>query len=267
MIHHVKKLMGFLVQKPVVPVQQPIEATIPRVPTPGPSIAFINQSTILTDAQVYHAMTKLQIQVDRDFAPLWKTDANLYFYPKSVTPPANFWVFYILDDTDQAGALGYHDLTDAGMPIAKIFAKTDQENKLSWTVTMSHELLEMLADPYIQNCVFDQDSNTTGNLYAMEVCDAVEDDSFGYMVGDVLVSDFVLPAWFEGFRSANSTKFDFKNIVHAPFALATGGYIGVFGVDSSTTSGWIQKTADTVPSKRMVVKGEYSRFNRRCNHK
>ena len=54
-----------------------------------------------------------------------------------------------MDDSDQAGALGYHDLTSAGLPMGKVFARTDLQNNLSWTVTVSHELLEILGDPMI----------------------------------------------------------------------------------------------------------------------
>jgi len=49
----------------------------------------------------------------------------------------------ILDDSDQAGALGYHDLTSDGLPIGKVFAASDLKAGTSWTVTASHELLEM----------------------------------------------------------------------------------------------------------------------------
>ena len=46
-----------------------------------------------------------------------------------------------------------------------------------WTVTFSHrELLEMLADPNINLCAFDEDAR---RLYAYEVCDAVEADALG----------------------------------------------------------------------------------------
>jgi len=42
---------------------------------------------------------------------------------------------------------GHHDLTPDGLPVGKSFAGTDKHFGHSWTVTASHELLEMLADP------------------------------------------------------------------------------------------------------------------------
>ena len=64
----------------------------------------------------------------------------------------------ITDNPDQAGALGYHELTSAGAPLGKVFAKLDLDSGTSWTVTLSHELLEMLADPWINWCAMGSDS-------------------------------------------------------------------------------------------------------------
>lgn len=171
-----------------------------------------------------------------------------------------------MDTSDQAGALGYHDLTPAGNPIAKVFAKDDQKYGLSLSVTLSHELLEMLVDPYIQNCVFDQTSDTEGTLYSYEVCDAPEDDSFGYLINGVLVSDFVFPTWFESGRAPNSVRFDFKNVIKAPLTLAPGGYIGKFVVGPNST-GWTQQTAEGPPGQRHLARMaiSISRFHKRKN--
>ena len=60
------------------------------------------------------------------------------------------------DNPDQAGALGYHEITSQGTPLGKVFAKLDLQSGASWTVTLSHELLEMLADPWINWCAHGQ---------------------------------------------------------------------------------------------------------------
>jgi len=112
-----------------------------------------------------------------------------------------------------------------------------------WTVTASHELLEMLGDPDINLTVFVQNGeHRTGRLYAYEVCDACEDDAFGYVIDQVLVSDFVYPSWFESFRKKGSTRFDYGQRIHHPFELLSGGYIGYFDVTGG--HGWQQLTKD-----------------------
>jgi hypothetical protein len=209
-------------------------------------ISVINESTIVTDAEVTTVVAALQQQVTNDFRPVWGTDAELKMVPQGAQPTAGTWWLVILDDSDQAGALGYHDLTPDGLPMGKVFAASDLKAGSSWSVTASHELLEMLADPNINLTVFVQDANTTGTLYAYEVCDACEDDSFGYQINNVLVSDFVFPSWFENFRAQGSTQFDRMNAIHSPFELLSGGYIGTFSITEG--SGWQQRTAEKHPT-------------------
>src|SRR2546425_8365467 len=109
-------------------------------------IAVINATSdvVLSDAEAAPAVNALQEQVTSDFAPVWGTDADLTFVPRGQTPPAGSWWLSLLDSSDQANALGYHDLTSEGLPLGKAFVKTDKDEGLAWTVTASHELLEML---------------------------------------------------------------------------------------------------------------------------
>jgi hypothetical protein len=119
----------------------------------------------------------------------------------------------------------------------------------------------MLADPNINLTVFSQNSDTAGTLYAYEVCDACEDDSFGYEIDGIKVSDFVYPTWFEDFRKKGSAQFDFRNQIQAPFDLLSGGYIGLFNVTAG--GGWQQKTAEKIP-KNLKYRGHVgSRRERR----
>jgi hypothetical protein len=205
-------------------------------------IAVINEYPPLGSAEVTATVAALQEQVSRDFAPAWGIDATLTTVNKGATPPAGAWWLVILDNSDQAGALGYHDLTSEGLPLGKVFAGTDKQYGKQWTVTASHELLEMLADPDIDLSVLVQTGDAAGALYAYEVCDACEDDQFAYPIDGVPVSDFVFPAWFESFRQSGSTQFDQQKNIQKPFDLLTGGYIGVFDVRAGT--GWHQLTAN-----------------------
>jgi len=223
-----------------------LKPQIPNAQLATTQISVINESTVLTDADVTPVVAALQQQVTNDFRPIWGIDAELKFIPQGTAAPSGTWQLVILDDSDQAGALGYHDLTPDGLPLGKIFAASDLKAGTSWSVTASHELLEMLADPNINLTVFVQDANTTGTLYAYEVCDACEDDGFAYQINSVLVSDFVYPSWFENFRAEGSTQFDHGNKIKNPLELLTGGYIGVFSVTDGT--GWQQQTEEKVPT-------------------
>jgi hypothetical protein len=181
-----------------------------------PVIALTNASTCLSDAQVETVLPSLQRQVSRDFCAYWDIDCSLTFLPKAQALVAGWSQIVLTDDPDQAGALGYHEMSSNGTPLGKVFAGLDAESGSSWTVTLSHELLEMLADPWINWCAQGSD----GRIYALEVCDAVESDSLGYKIDGVLVSDFITPSWFE---PTQADRIDFKKRVSRPMELAPGG--------------------------------------------
>ena len=73
-------------------------------------ISIKNDSSRLADAQVSAVVPALQTQVSQDFAPPWGVDADLDFVPKGQQPPAGHWWLVVLDNSDQAGALGYHEI-------------------------------------------------------------------------------------------------------------------------------------------------------------
>jgi len=208
------------------------------------SIAIINESSVITDAQLAVMVAACQIQISRDFAPAWGVDAQLRIAGsrkqgqtagKPEPPQPGEWQLVILDTSDQAGALGYHDTTPEGLPMGKVFAKSDLEAGSIVSATLSHELLEMLADPDISRLV-QVDDKTFGRVfvYALEVCDPCEDDKWNYKievrhqmsdisidpklgihtsdgqsaVGNqksamVEVSDFIYPRWFHNYRINN----------------------------------------------------------------
>ena|SRR5713226_3199460 len=93
-------------------------------------VAVWNQSTVLKDADVRAAIPALQTQVHRDFAPVWGIDADLAFVPKAQHPTAGSWWLVVADNSDVAGALGYHELTQEGLPLGFVFAGTDQQHGL-----------------------------------------------------------------------------------------------------------------------------------------
>ena len=110
-------------------------------------------------------------------------------------------------------------------------------------MTFTHEVLEALADPWINLAA----QTGAGQFYAVEVGDPVESDRFAYLIGAVKVSDFVLPAWFIpghpgpydclGSRAADGLGG--VSPVSAPLELASGGYASVW----SGAGGWSQVSA------------------------
>ncbi len=223
--------------------ERPIDAMI--------KIEFINlaQNNLKTvDAQAI--VSALQTQIGRDFFPAWGVNATLSIAPpKQKTPTPGMWSIGFFDNADQAGALGYHDLTADGLPLGKVFVKTTLDDGALVSVTASHECLEMLGDPDINlTAEFDDRSGNPAKFYAYELCDAPESDSFGYPIGSVMVSDFVYPAYFEQFRKPGA-QFDFKKHISEPFQILPGGYMGVLDL-ANLGAGWQQVTADKAPNPK-----------------
>jgi len=200
-----------------------------------PRIAVLNRSTVMQDAAVEKITAALQTQVDRDFAPVWGAGAQLQFVARKQGAPEAAWWLTVLDDSDQADALGYHDVTARGQPLGKAFAKSDLDAGYQPSVTISHELLEMLADPEINLC-----AQVGDRVYAYEVCDPCEADPFGYEIGGVRVSDFVTPSWFAPTPVA-AGPYDLRGHIHKPLALLAGGYLQY--LELGRNAGWQQVTA------------------------
>jgi hypothetical protein len=220
-----------------------------------PKIAIVNRSSVMEDAAVSAITQALQTQVSRDFEPIWGARAQLSFVGSRDKAPKDAWWLLVLDSSDQADALGYHDVTPAGLPTGKAFAKSDIDDGLEPSVTISHELLEMLADPEINLC-----AQVGNRLYAYEVCDPCEADAYGYRIGGVLVSDFVTPVWFQPVPRPRG-GYDFRNKIKRPLALLPGGYLQYLALESS--DGWQQVTADKRPLARLRARPGSRRERRR----
>ncbi len=181
-----------------------------------PTIACFNQATSALGVSFDQLIPALQKFVDDYFAPVWGTPARL---AKATGFVQGNWAIAFLEDADVANALGYHDLTPDGLPLAKVFVRTTLEAGDQVSVTASHELAEMLADPAIN--LYSTGPNAQ-YLYAYETADPVEEESFS--VDGISMSDFVFPSYFEVFRKANSVQFDQMNKVTKPFQILKGGY-------------------------------------------
>jgi hypothetical protein len=206
------------------------------------NIAIVVEAKTPLGVDVHALADNLYWQVRNDFAPARGRSVGKIIVAGSV--PAGWWGLIFLDDSDQADALGYHDLTDAGLPQGKVFVRTAVQAGVEPSVTASHELLEMLADPSCALLALAPDNDPRGIAYALEVCDPVEDST--YMKGHVKVSNFVYPAYFEASRAPGSARFDHLGTLNAPFSVTSGGYVSTLGKDGT----WKSADADDVPGGR-----------------
>ena len=223
------------------------------------TVSVLNRSNknVVTDSVLDDFVhTALQRQVSDDFLPYWKVDAEVMFVEQ---PIKDSWWLVILDDTGQDGWFGYH-LTSDGFPLGKVFAQTVKNANCAWTVTASHELLEMLADPDDNRMISDRPfdpqhlpkaGEKVACFYALEVCDPCASNDHAYVKAGYKVSDFILPAWYA--RGAPARKLvDYNAKLQGPFTLGQGGYAGVY----NNVDGWqLLGRENLSPEQRKLVEG------------
>lgn len=222
-----------------------------------------NKSTLVDAAEHAEIVQALNFQLTRDFNTSGWVKRGLAPPARAVAltasvPPLGAWNVIILDHSDQQGALGWHD-DESGTPIpyAEVFASDAQQDGAEVSEVVSHEMLEMLVDPFVDPMPPKTKLRPgTTDRYIVEVCDPVQGN--GYDAGNGLkVADFVYPSWY-GIGSFHPCSF--RGSVDFPFSLAPQGYISiekpdgswsqVFGQERSSHPAW----ASRLPRIHPVVK-------------
>jgi hypothetical protein len=197
------------------------------------AISVVNKSTLVTDSDVELMTRACAAQLELHAAPLWGLAPIPVTYRSSEQDAApGEWVIAVLDDGDQANALGWHTEDQGDLIYGRVFARPVLDNggdatskPLSVASVLSHETLEAFCDPHV-NLWADRGD---GTLIAVEVCDPVESDSYpiqvttGTTTTEVTVSNFVTPHWFDP-KAAGADAFDFLRKATGPFAMTAGGY-------------------------------------------
>jgi hypothetical protein len=218
-------------------------------------IAVINESTAITAAAVQQMLPAFTQQWNQHLKPIWGVEeAAFAFVPKGNPPGAGSWWVVFLDDSDQANALAYHDLTNDGLPISKVFVKTILADHASVSVGATHEICEMAVDPWLNGAY--QDPH--GVFWAGEICDPVEDDQYGYQIDGILVTDFVTPNWFAHQHAHGNI--DFKGHARTAFEVLTGGYAQQW----NPHRGWQQVTGSKAMHSQRATAPRGSRRDRRA---
>lgn len=152
-------------------------------------VAVINQSD-LEDASVQLMIGAVQEQL-KEVAPVWNFKMDLHQIAKGDAAPTSLSWMVLLPDADQANALGYHDLTSAGLPMGKVFVNTTLTYGQAVSRVLSHEAFEMGVDPLINRTVYIGTRN-----YIVEVGDPFSLDSQGTYINGVLVSNIAFPDYY-----------------------------------------------------------------------
>jgi hypothetical protein len=189
-------------------------------------VALVDETGRIGADELAKMAGALNEQAARDFAPVWHVRAAVVPLQQ---PPPNMWAIRIRDRLDEPGALGYHT-DDHNQPVSYVLFQSPEET----SVTCSHELLEMLADPWgnrmhggrLPRGFEDRHQElglkhpTTHVSYLLEVCDPPEATS--YDIGGIAVSDFIYPSWYHADRGA---QFSYSGACQHSREVAGGGYV------------------------------------------
>ncbi len=214
---------------------------------PGSKLPASEDADLVSDLQGVAAA--LQIQVDKHFSPAWNIDATIGYFDDFGKVPAGFWPIIITHAPNRGDEyFGYH-LDDKNQPYAII------NYRPGWTLTASHELLEMLVDPsgnrLIAGPSVDKDKPDDQVRYLLEVCDPVEDSEHAYSINGFVVCNFFLPQYHSPSDSAND-RYDYLGKLTAPRQVLPGGYISW----EDLTDGKIyQKSADASGKEKIALVG------------
>src|SRR5215831_6401144 len=103
-------------------------------------IALVPYDVQISTQEVTKVAAALSKQVERDFGPIWDRYATVDAFVRLEDVPIDYWPIIVMKNVQSAA--GYHEDSD-GQPFAVV--EFEKEN---WSLRASHELLEMIADPF-----------------------------------------------------------------------------------------------------------------------
>jgi hypothetical protein len=199
------------------------------------NLVVIDQTKEIDPNLLSSAAQALNIQVTQHLPKYWSgTAANVSSAPSIAALPSNSWpVFLVKTLPPHEG--GFH-MDKHNQPYAKVIATPADP---SWTIDASHEIIEMLVDPYgnrmqsSQAIAIQADGvvDAPGTFdYLVEACDPCEANDFAYEIDGIEVSDFITPDFYDA-AARPGTQYSYMGNITRPRQLLKGGYISYIGSD------------------------------------
>jgi hypothetical protein len=182
-------------------------------------VALVSETNKISLSALNMASAAIQKQVTRDLGPIWNVESTVDAFESLDDIPLGYWPVVIKDKIPYRAA-GIHLNQDNGQPFALVEFSED------WSLTTSHEVLEMLVDPSGNRTIGANSPKPDQGrvLILVEVSDPSEAAEFGYSVNGVLVSDFYTPNFFDPVTS-RGVRYSFTGAIKEPRQVLDGGYI------------------------------------------
>lgn len=201
----------------------------------------------ISNAEIRNSIPAWQKAINVDFAKYWHTTPYKLVFIGTKPAPHEGITAEFINKGPVKGALAYHWTERNNAPSITVYAGTGTYYGYSNSVSFTHELEELAADPvtsflnvgYPSGYYWLEKPNTSVKQaynnaigWFSEVSDPVEADWYtrpGANGKPVKISDFVTPAWF---NDGVGGRFDFMGLCQQPFWIRPGGYaqyLDIFG--------------------------------------
>lgn len=198
------------------------------------NLALVSEVPDVELSELNRVAAAIQKQIIRDFAPIWNLEAGITAFARPQEVPVDYWIVTLCYSVPD-GSGGHRDAD--GRPAAFVEWTDD------WSLTASHEVLEMLADPWGKRLVAGPSLKPDqGRVeYLVEVADPCQSPDYAYTVNGEMVSDFYTPQFFDPV-AADGVRYSFSGKITGPRQILPGGYISWF--DSASQHWWQQQWYD-----------------------
>lgn len=183
------------------------------------NIALVVETSRIPRAEIKEVAATVQRQISRDVAPMWQVDATIDPFLAHEHVPPGYWPIIVRDDFPGMNVIGIH-LDRKGQPFALVQANP------TWSLTVSHEAIEMISDPWGNRLVPGGSPKPGQGIVEMlvELCDPPGGVAHAYTINGYLVSDFVTPSYYDPVAVAGG-RYSFTGAVERPRSIAPGGYL------------------------------------------
>jgi hypothetical protein len=204
-------------------------------------VAVVSLTTDVSTRSLLQATAAVQKQITRDFVPYWGHRATVAAFDDLSSVPSDYRPVVLFGDTNElVGKLefaigaqqatqliddferdrlsGLHLNTFTREPFALVEASD------IWSVTLSHEILEMIADPFGNHLIaaahpLDPRQRVK---YLVEICDPCQ--AMWYPVNGVPVSDFYTPRFFDPVQ-VDRSRYSYTGAIELPLQILEGGFL------------------------------------------
>jgi hypothetical protein len=224
-------------------------------------IAIVSVTRQISMKDLLRATAAVQKQITRDFIPFWGLPATVDTFEDLESVPSDYhpvvvfgeaeelmeslefaigeeYATDLIDDFERGQLSGLHLNAFTRQPFSLVQASD------TWSVTLSHEVLEMLSDPFGNRLIaaahpLDPQQRVK---YLLEVCDPCQ--TMWYPVNGVPVSDFYTPRYFDPVR-VDRSRFSFTGSLTYPLEILDGGYLS--WIDPEDSGLYHLRGGETVP--------------------